>query len=68
MSNTISVDKLNKETRTKLGLEGKEYDLKLVVLGKVLKTLQGLPNRQAFWVLRTAINLIKGHPRKGSRA
>lgn len=68
MVSGIPANELNPETRAKLGFESKKYDIKLVVLGKVLQSLQDLPNRQAFWVLRTAINLIKGHPRKGSRA
>jgi len=68
MSSKIPASELNPETRAKLGLELKQYEPKLVALGKVLQCLQDLPNRQALWVLRTAINLIKGHPKKGSRA
>lgn len=68
MPGKIPVGDLDAETKAKLGLGNHAVSVKVTTLGKVLLDLQGLTNREALWVLRTAVFHIKGYRRKGERA
>ena len=64
----VPVEELDEETRSKLGLGDNNKQAvknivspRLVSLGKVLQDLQGLDSRQAMWVLRKSIELLKGY-------
>lgn len=68
MSGTIGIGELDEETLAKLGLAAEEKKAekkivspRLVSLGRVLQDLQGLDSRQAMWVLRKSIELLKGY-------
>lgn len=66
----IPVEELTPETRAKLNLKigDSEVSRRVVILGKVLQSLEGLSKRDALWILRTAITHLKGYREKGKRA
>ena len=68
MGGKVDFDELDEETKAKIGLgdnntkaDKKLVSPRLVSLGKVLQDLQGLNSRQAMWVLRKSVELLKGY-------
>ncbi len=67
MGAKVDAEELDEETLARLGIgENKKAEKKivsprLVALGKVLQDLQNLDSRQAMWVLRKSIELLKGY-------
>lgn len=66
MAGKIPVEELLPETRKKLKLESRTVNTRLPVLGRILAQLDGLSNRDALWILRTAINHVKGYHERGT--
>ena len=68
----IPVEELNPETRARLKIGDKigdsEVSRRLVILGKILQSLEGFSKRDALWILRTAITHLKGYRERGKRA
>ncbi|MBA7506566.1 hypothetical protein ES706_05258 [subsurface metagenome] len=64
----IPIEELTPETRAKLRIGDSEVSRRLVILGKILQSLEGFSKRDALWILRTAITHLKGYRERGKRA
>ena len=60
MGKPIPVDKLPLDVRQEIEARAKIVPQKIVVLGKILQTLEGIPKRDAIWVLKQAIKQLGG--------
>ncbi|GAH29191.1 unnamed protein product, partial [marine sediment metagenome] len=62
MSQGLPIESLDEETRARIGYPPDPSDElireRIIILGKVLKALQGMSNRDALWVLREAQKYI----------
>ena len=68
MAGKINIEDLPPEVLEMLGLKApgnnrtpKMVKVQIVAMGGVLQALKGLTNRQALWVLRTAVILVRGY-------
>ena len=69
MVGKVQLEDLDEETKARIGIPTqpvkptmqKIVSPRLVALGRVLQDLQGLDSREAMWVLRKAIELLKGY-------
>jgi len=64
----IPLEELHPETRAKLKIGDSEVSRRVVILGRILQSFEGLSKRDALWILRTAITHLKGYREKGKRA
>lgn len=74
MNGKINVEDLPDEVLVKIGLKSpdnhrvpKMVKGHLIAMGGVLQSLKGLTNRQALWVLRTSIILVRGYSQDKQR-
>jgi len=74
MVGKISIEDLPPEVLETLGLKvsgnnkpPKMVKSQVVAMGGVLQSLKGLTNRQALWVLRTSIILVRGYSQDKQR-
>ena len=74
MAGKIKVDDLPEEVLEQLGLKPtddhrvpKMVKSQIIAMGGVLQSLKGLTNRQALWVLRTSIILVRGYSQDKQR-
>lgn len=72
MGGKIPIEDLPPEVLEKLGLPDtnrhpKMVKSQIVAMGGVLQSLKGLTNRQALWVLRTSIILVRGYSQDKQR-
>ena len=74
MDGKINVEDLPDEVLEKIGLKSpgnhrvpKMVKNQIVAMGGVLQSLKGLTNRQALWVLRTSIILVRGYSQDKQR-
>lgn len=67
MAGKVNADELLPETREKLGLGKSKVQQKVVVLGRLLQTIDGLTTRDALWALRTAATYARGHRKVKSK-
>ena len=70
----IKIEDLPSEVLETLGLKPsdnhripKMVKNQIIAMGGVLQSLKGLTNRQALWVLRTAIILVRGYSQDKQR-
>ena len=69
----INIEDLPPEVLETLGLKvgnnrhPKMVKSQIVAMGGVLQSLKGLTNRQALWVLRTSIILVRGYSQDKQR-
>ena len=74
MSGKINIEDLPTEVLERLGLKPsdnhrvpKMVKSQIIAMGGVLQSLKGLTNRQALWVLRTTIILVRGYTQEKKR-
>jgi len=70
----INIEDLPEEVLERAGLKSpgnhrvpKMVKNQIVAMGGVLQSLKGLTNRQALWVLRTSIILVRGYSQDKQR-
>ena len=63
----VPVEELPRDVRERFGLIGNEkaepkmVKSQIIAMGGVLQALKGLTNRQALWVLRQSLILVRGY-------
>ena len=74
MPGKINIEDLPPEVLESLGLKSpdnhrvpKMVKGQIIAMGGVLQSLKGLTNRQALWVLRTTIILVRGYSQDKQR-
>ncbi len=74
MVGKINLEDLPPEVLERLGLKSpdnhrvpKMVKNQIIAMGGVLQSLKGLTNRQALWVLRTTIILVRGYSQDKQR-
>lgn len=60
MTAKVPLDQLPPELRRKLEPKTRIVPERIIAMGKVLQTLEGMSRRDALWVLRKAINELGG--------
>lgn len=70
----IKIEDLPPEVLERIGLKSSDNHRvpkmvkgQLIAMGGVLQSLKGLTNRQALWVLRTTVILVRGYSRDKER-